>query len=84
MCEEETFLPAEKLVFGAIVFPSNKKSSLHLKYKQTQNTCITFVQRRPKFFDVVSTLYKVIQIYVLCLLGGWKTETREHSLTIEA
>ena len=36
--------------------------------QQTQNICITFVQRRPNVFDVGSTLYKCYT-NVLCLLG---------------
>ena len=35
--------------------------------QQTQNICISFVQRRPNVFDVRSTLYKCYTI-VLCLL----------------
>ena len=36
--------------------------------QQTQNICITFVQRRPNVFDVGQTLYKCYT-NVLCLLG---------------
>ena len=36
--------------------------------QQTQNICITFVQRRPNVFDVGPTLYKCYT-NVLCLLG---------------
>ena len=36
--------------------------------QQTQNICITFVQRRPNVFDVGPTLYKC-HTNVLCLLG---------------
>ena len=37
--------------------------------QQTQNTCITYVQRRPNVFDVGPTLYKCYT-NVLCLLGS--------------
>ena len=37
--------------------------------QQTQNICITFVQRRPNVFDVGPTLYKCYT-NVLCLLGN--------------
>ena len=36
--------------------------------QQTQNICITFIQRRPSVFDVGPTLYKYYT-NVLCLLG---------------
>ena len=36
--------------------------------QQSQNVCITFVQRRPNVFDVGPTLYKCYT-NVLCLLG---------------
>ena len=36
--------------------------------QQTQNICITFIQRRPNVFDVVPALYKCYA-NVLCLLG---------------
>ena len=36
--------------------------------QQTQNICLTFVQRRPNVFDVGPTLYKCYT-NVLCLLG---------------
>ena len=36
--------------------------------QQTQNICITFVQRRPNVFDAGPTLYKCYK-NVLCLLG---------------
>ena len=36
--------------------------------QQTQNICITFIQRRPNVFDVGPTLYKC-HTNVLCLLG---------------
>ena len=38
--------------------------------QETQNICITFVQRRPSVFDVGPTLYKY-QTNVLCLLGAY-------------
>ena len=31
--------------------------------QQTQGICITFIQRRPKVFDVGPTLHKVIQMF---------------------
>ena len=34
--------------------------------QQTQNICITFIQRQPNVFDVGPTLHKVIQ---MCSLG---------------
>ena len=37
--------------------------------QQTQNICITFVQRRPSVFDVVPTLYKYYT-HDLCLILG--------------
>ena len=40
------------------------------KSQQTQNICITFVQRQPNVFDVGPTLYNCYGI-VLCLLGPW-------------
>ena len=40
-----------------------------LAAQQTQNICITFVQRRPNVFDVGPTLYKCYT-NVLCLLAG--------------
>ena len=36
--------------------------------QQTQNICITFIQRRPNVFDVVPTLHKC-HTNVLSLLG---------------
>ena len=44
----------------------------HTTPQQTQNICITFVQRRPNVFDVGPTLYKCYA-NVLCLLGSWLT-----------
>ena len=40
----------------------------HVSSQQTQNICITFIQRRPNVFDVGPTLYKCYT-NVLCLLG---------------
>ena len=37
--------------------------------QQTQNICITFVQRQPNVFDVGPTLYKCYT-NILCLLGN--------------
>ena len=31
--------------------------------QQTQNICITFIQRRPNVFDVGPTLHKVVQMF---------------------
>ena len=42
-------------------------SMLCLTAHQTQNICITFIQRRPNVFDVGPTLYKCYT-NVLCLL----------------
>ena len=39
--------------------------------QQTQNICITFIERRPNVFDVGLTLYKCYT-NILCLLG-WTT-----------
>ena len=48
--------------------------------QQTQNICITFVQRRPNIFDVGPTLYKCFvftgtaaigTLYVTTRAGGW-------------
>ena len=53
---------------------------------QTQNICLTFVQRRPNVFDVGPTLYKC-HTHILCLLGssGWqhdqKTSGQQQSLS---
>ena len=41
--------------------------SSHRQTQQTQNICITFIQRRPNVFDVGPTLYKCYT-NVLCLL----------------
>ena len=46
----------------------NPCSSQHLVTQQTQNICITFIQRRPNVFDVGPTLHKCYT-NVLCLLG---------------
>ena len=48
--------------------------------QQTQNICITFVQRRPNVFDVGPTLYKCYTD-VLCLLGFTGSGTAEVTLT---
>ena len=42
--------------------------TVELRSQQTQNICITFIQRRPNVFDVGPTLYKCYT-NVLCLLG---------------
>ena len=41
--------------------------SSRLISQQTQNFCITFIQRRPNVFDVGPTLYKR-HTHVLCLM----------------
>ena len=41
--------------------------------EETQNICITSVQRRPHVFDVGPTLYKCHAIF-LCLLSGEETK----------
>ena len=49
-----------------------EKSRYWLHYmpaQQTQNICITFMQRRPNVFDVGPTLY-TCYTNVLCFLGG--------------
>ena len=33
--------------------------------QQTQDICITFIQRRPNVFDVAPTLHKVIQMFLV-------------------
>ena len=48
--------------------------------QQTQNICITFVQRRPNVFNVGPTLYKYYT-NVLCLLGITLVSTRPHLRT---
>ena len=40
-----------------------------MPFQQTQNICITFLQRQPSVFDVGPTLYKGYT-NVLCLLGS--------------
>ena len=42
--------------------------------QQTQNFCITFIQRRPNVFDVGPNCINVIQM--LCLLGDWFRDER--------
>ena len=39
--------------------------------QQTQNICITFVQRRPNVFDVGPTLYKINVKQMFCVY--WDT-----------
>ena len=53
--------------FNIIIYydPHNYSS---MNTQQTQNICITFVQRRPNVYDVGPTLYKSYT-NVLCLLG---------------
>ena len=44
----------------------NKCTMFERKYsaaQQTQDICITFIQRRPNVFDVGPTLHKVIQMF---------------------
>ena len=45
------------------------QSSILVPAQQTQNICITCVQRRPNVFDVGPTLY-TCYTNVLCLLEG--------------
>ena len=40
--------------------------------QQTQNICITFIQRRPNVFDVGPTLYKVIQMFCVHWVSKFK------------
>ena len=43
-------------------------------FQQTQNMCITFMQRRPKVFDIGPTLYKCYTNVLLTskqLTDGW-------------
>ena len=47
-----------------------------LFFQQTQNMCITLIQRRPSVFDVGSTLYKCYT-NVFCLLGVFGFEPVE-------
>ena len=70
----------------------NIKPTLLLGTQQTQNICITFVQRRPNVEDVGPTLYKCYA-NVLCLLGRqhesfalllWSTNTQVMSTMIIA
>ena len=35
----------------------------NMSAQQTQNICITFIQRRPNVFDVGPTLYKTMQMF---------------------
>ena len=51
------------------VFSNNSTVTIILILtQQTQNICITFVQRRPKVFDVEPTLYKCYA-KIVCLLS---------------
>ena len=72
-----------------LFFIENKNENYNLRYnlcyiwtttelqptQQTQNICITFVQRRPNVFDVGPALYKCYT-HVLCLLGNLQPELR--------
>ena len=49
--------------------------------QQTQNFCITFVQRRPNVFDVGPTLYKCYT-NILCLLGYFLNEIANFQMSI--
>ena len=52
------------------IFLSNHlqdSTDIHIQSQQTQNICITFIQRRPNVLDVGPTLYKCYT-NVLCLL----------------
>ena len=57
---------------------SNRKAGIT---QQTQNICITFVQRRPKVFDVGLTLYKCYT-NVLCSLGMGYQERMALTVTV--
>ena len=41
-----------------VIAASSKQYQISCYSQQTQNICITFIQRRPNIFDVGSTLYK--------------------------
>ena len=47
------------------------QQSLSYMSQQTQNICITFIQRRPSVFDVGPALYKIIQMF--CVYWGRPT-----------
>ena len=47
-------------------------------HQQTQNFCITFMQRRPNVFDVGPTLYKCYT-KLSCLLGSPRSQSRSHT-----
>ena len=65
-------MPAQHLTDIGLVSACNAACSKQYQTscfsQQTQNICITFVQRRPNVFDVGPTLYKCYK-NVLCLLG---------------
>ena len=70
---EDGALYLMKLLYGAcyddMLFVMRSQKVVKQKQtQQTQNICITFVQRRPNVFDVGPTLYKYYT-NVLCLLG---------------
>ena len=53
--------------------------------QQTQNICITVIQRRPNVFDVGPTLYKVIQLFCVHWVSvqAWgQAVLRYHSNTV--
>ena len=59
------------LIVAVWIWFSNIKNPFFISLvvsQQTQNICITFVQRRPNVFDFGPTLYKCYTIF-LCLLG---------------
>ena len=66
----QTFkLYQEVLKCRFLLFGLDWKAGSNLqRSQQTQNICITFIQRRPDVFDVEPTLYKCYT-NVLCLLG---------------
>ena len=50
--------------------------------QQTQDICITFIQRRPNVFDVGPTLHKVIQMF--CVYWACQYKLGSSSFTIPA
>ena len=52
-------------------------------YQQTQNISIARGQRRPKVFDVGLSLYNVIHMFCVCLVGPFSTEVAILRMTHE-
>ena len=68
------------------IFLSNHlqdSTDIHIQSQQTQNICITFIQRRPNVFDVGPTLYKCYT-NVVCLLwcSYGPSQCRVHMLQV--